>query len=873
MKKDIFIIIDGNSLMYRAFYALPSLTNKEGLHTNVIYGFVNMINKLLEQYNPKYLAIAFDTKVPTFRHLQYSQYKAKRLKMPEEMIEQIPYLKEILDVMNIKRIEADGYEADDIIGTLATASDKDSIKTLIVTGDRDTFQLISSNVHVLMTKKGISEMEEFDKEGLLGRYSISPEQVIDLKGLMGDSSDNIPGIPGVGEKTALELLKQFDNIENILENTDKIKKNKVRENVESNKEIAMMSKELATIDRNVPLDTKLDNYIYKGADMPALVDLYKKLGFRSLLARAEKLLKDLMTDEGENEVIDEVEKLKYSYVKTKNDFENLLKDIKKSKSIAFKVSKDSKLLYIAFNDNQYIIPVDELSMPYIRTIMGDKEIKKAGHDSKCDIIAFKVLDITLEALYFDSMIGAYLLNPSSSSYRLKDLYKEYKELDISDYMDVEPEGHYNYCSSVKAILELVEPMEDAIKEKGMDKLFKDVEIPLTEVLADMEHNGFKVDDEILNELSTLYTQRIDEITKEIFLEAGEEFNINSTKQLSYLLFDKFKLTPIKKTKTGFSTDVEVLEKLSDKHPIVDKILAYRKLVKLKSTYIEGLINLINPETGRIHSKFNQTITSTGRLSSTDPNLQNIPIKTEDGREIRKAFVAEGENYVLVDADYSQIELRVLAHISNDEGLINAFKNNEDIHQRTAAEVFGIDLDMVTPLMRNRAKAVNFGIVYGISDFGLSRDLKISRKEAKVYIDSYFERYPRVKEYMEDVVEEGKEKGYVKTLLNRIRYIPELRSANAIQRNFGARMAMNTPIQGTAADIIKIAMVSVYKELKNNKMKSKLILQIHDELIIEAHKDELDFVKGMIKDKMENALELCVPLSVDLSIGNNWYETM
>lgn len=862
-----FIIIDGHSLMYRAFYALPSLMNKDGLHTSVIYGFVNMINKLIEQYNPKYLAIAFDTKAPTFRHEQFEEYKIQRLKMPEDMSEQIPYLKQILDAMRIERVELDGYEADDIIGTLSGISDKKGIHTLIVTGDRDTFQLISSKVHVLITRKGISETEEFDREKLIAQYSITPEQVVELKGLMGDASDNIPGVPGIGEKTALSLLEQFGNIENILNNTEQIKKKRARENIENNKEIARISKELATIDKDVPIETDFAKYIYEGPDYEELINLYQKLGFKSLLERTQRLYQAPIL-----KVKEEVKKTSFKLIETEQELEEIFKIVKKAKLLPFKISTLSDFIYFYVNDNQFVIPINKTLKPLIKTIMEDKQIEKAGHDLKNDIIALKNIDINVESLRFDSMIGAYLLNPSKSNYRLKNIYKEYMGEDISDYEDKDVE-HSNYCSSVKAIWNLVKPIEDEIEEKGMENLFHNIEMPLIVVLADMEYNGFKVDTNRLNELSGEFSVRIAKITEEIYAEAGEEFNINSTKQLSIILFEKFKLPPTKKTKTGYSTDVEVLEALFDKHPIIEKILLYRKLLKLKSTYIDGLISLINPKTGRIHSKLNQTITATGRLSSTDPNLQNIPIKTEDGREIRKAFVPRDDDYVLVDADYSQIELRVLAHISGDQGLINAFKNNEDIHQRTAAEVFGVDRDMVTPLMRNRAKAVNFGIVYGISNFGLSRDLKITRKEAKVYIDSYFERYPKVKEYMGEIAHSGKEKGYVKTLLNRIRYIPELSSRNAIQRNFGERMAMNTPIQGSAADIIKIAMVNIYKELKDKKLKSKLILQVHDELIIEAHKDEVSEVVELVKNKMEKALTLKVPLAVDLNIGESWYETM
>jgi len=873
MRKDTMIIIDGNSLMHRAFYALPPLTNRDGLHTNVIYGFVNMINKLIESYKPNYMAIAFDCKAPTFRHEEYTDYKAKRLKMSEDMAEQIPYLKKVIDAMNIKRIELEGYEADDIIGTLSKMSDEKGIKTLIVTGDRDAFQLITDNVHILMTKKGISEMEEYDREKLIAQYSITPEQVIDLKGLMGDASDNIPGIPGVGEKTALELLKEFGTVENMLDNTDKIKKNKVKQNVENNKEIALLSKRLATIITDVPINDSIEDCEYKEPDYEALSQLYSMLDFKSLLERlknsiAVNKVESLSEEKALDVVVNEITEFK--------EMQNIIDKIKKEGRIVFKISQDADgkpdYIFVGVQDQYYSIPIDDASRALIKEVMEDEHIEKAGHDIKSDIILLKNIGINVENIGFDSMIGAYLLNPSKPDYKLRNIYNEFFGTDIKDYESKDGDKAKNYCNSIKAVYDLMEPIKNKISEKRMESLYKDVELPLVEVLADMEYEGFKVDKDKLQELSALFSERIDKLTQEIYELAEEEFNINSTKQLSVILFEKLGLPPVKKTKTGYSTDVEVLESLSDKHPIIDKILEYRQLLKIKSTYIDGFINLINEQTGKIHSKFNQTVTATGRLSSTEPNLQNIPVKTENGREIRKVFVPKNEDYVLVDADYSQIELRVLAHISGDEGLIESFINNEDIHTRTASEVFGVDKELVTPLMRSRAKAVNFGIVYGISDFGLSRDLKIPRKVAKKYIDNYFARYPKVKKYMEDIIKEGREKGYVTTILNRIRYIPELASSNAVQRNFGERMAMNTPIQGSAADIIKIAMVKVYKELKKRKMKSRLILQVHDELIVEAHKDEVEEVMKIVKEKMEAAVQLKVPITVDVKSGMSWYDT-
>ncbi|MFZ5352984.1 MAG: DNA polymerase I [Bacillota bacterium] len=867
MKNEKFILIDGNSLMHRAFYALPNLTNTKGMHTNVIYGFVNMLNKIFEEFKPDYMAIAFDRKAPTFRHEEYAEYKANRKKMPEEMAEQIPLLKNVIAAMNINQVELDGFEADDVIGTLSRYSDEMGLETLIVTGDRDAFQLISDKVHVMITKKGISDIVEYNEARLMEDYEIRPDQVTDMKGLMGDASDNIPGVPGVGEKTALELIKQYDKLEKVLDSVGDIKKNKLRENLTEYREQALFSKKLATIVRNVPVESRLEEYRLKQADNAKLAELYRELEFRSLL--------DKLGAAGSAAAQKEDVKLSCRELCEQDEFDELLAKLKKKGEAFFKICKGSTELsdYIYFNvdSEQLYFNINFSSINHIKQIMESQDIVKISHDIKQDILVLMELGIEVKAVGFDTMIAAYLINPSKSSYTLREICYDINGTEIDDYSSKEGVSTELYCSSVKAIAELKGKLLEKLVELNMKELYYKVELPLAAILADMEHEGFKVDKKALEELSADFASQIDELTKGIYEYAGEEFNINSTKQLGVILFDKLQLPVIKKTKTGYSTDVEVLEALSEKHPIIDKLLEYRQLVKLKSTYIDGLIAIINPKTGKVHSKLNQTVTATGRLSSTDPNLQNIPVKTENGRLIRKVFIPTNEEFVLVDADYSQIELRVLAHISDDPGLIDAFANKQDIHTRTASEVFGVPLGEVTSIMRSRAKAVNFGIVYGISDFGLSRDLKITKKEAKQYIDRYFARYPKVKEYMDETVKNAAEKGYVTTIMNRIRYIPEINSRNAIQRGLGERIAMNTPIQGSAADIIKIAMVKVYEELKKKGLKSKLILQVHDELIVEAHKDEADMVKVILKECMENAFDLKASLVADVKSGMSWYD--
>lgn len=888
MSKKKLMIIDGSSLLHRAFYALPLLSTKNGIYTNGIYGFLTMLYKVQEEKKPDYICVAFDKKGPTFRHEEYDKYKAHRQSTPSELAQQFPIIREVLDAMKVKYLELSGFEADDIAGTLAKMGEESLTEVILVTGDKDYLQLATDNTKVLITKKGITELEEFDRNKIIEEYGITPDQLIDLKGLMGDKSDNIPGVPGIGEKTGLKLLIEYDTIENIYENIDEISGKKLKENLVENKHLAFLSKKLGEIMTSVPMDISLDDLKIEDPNWEELKKLYEELEFNSLLGKIS------------NEIVDNKEESISLEYKILNDssFNDLINSVKKAGKLGFKfiiadnnyIEDEIIAVGIKVEDAPtniiYLKDQKETFLQYFKPIFEDKSIQKIGHNLKSDIVILSRLGINVENITFDSMIAQYLINPSQSSYSINEISREYLNSYGTDeeallgkgkskrkFSDLcEQEIGQCLTFSLDAVFNIEAKMKDILKEQEMLELYYNVELPLVEVLASMEYYGFKLDTDELKKLGSEYDEEINSLISEIYSLADMEFNINSPKQLGEILFDKLSLPVIKKTKTGYSTDAEVLDKLKDQHPIVDKVLRYRQIVKLKSTYIDGLLTLINKETDRVHSSFNQTITTTGRISSTEPNLQNIPIRTDDGRKIRKAFIAENKDYVLVDADYSQIELRVLAHISNDPKLIEAFVNNEDIHRKTASEVFGVSKDEVTSEMRSRAKAVNFGIVYGISDYGLSRDLNISRKEAKEYIDNYLKNYKMVKEYMENIVEEGKDKGYVETILHRRRYIPELRAKNFNIKSFGERIAMNTPIQGSAADIIKMAMVKVYNELKKRKLKSRLILQIHDELIIETHKDETEEIKDIMKNIMENSTKLNVPLIVDLEAGDSWYDT-
>ena len=878
------IIIDGNSIINRAFYALPDMTNSDGLHTNAVYGFTRMLFKIIDDYKPTHISVAFDMKAPTFRHKEFSEYKAGRKKMPNELGQQLQPLKELLDTFNIHRMEMAGFEADDLIGTVAKKAENDDFKVYIVTGDKDAIQLASNKTTTLITKKGVGEVEEYNYDSVVERYEMTPTQFIDLKGLMGDKSDNIPGVPGIGEKTGIKLIKEFSSIENLIENTDQLK-GSVKKKIEENKEQAVFSKKLATIITDVPIEISLDELSYGDYDKNAVIEEFKKFGFNTLIKQV------LAMDGGyEESIVEEKIELNINHLEDISAFKN---EIEKTNKLFIKtVSKvgnilEKNLIYVfvsADGKNIYYINDEELEL--IKDIISNEEIKKIGYNLKDDYLALKSYDIQLNNMFFDIAIGEYLIDSkSSTSYECSDIAMKYltkkikskeellgKGAKAKKFSDLELEELSTYFGEILNIVYNVYPiMEKAFKEMDMEYLFYDVEMPLVEVLGSMEYEGMAVDKNQLEEIGNKFKEIISNLEEEIFTMAGEKFNINSPKQLGVILFEKLELPVIKKTKTGYSTNADVLEKLRDKHEIIDKITEYRQIVKLNSTYVEGLSNIINPISGRIHSSFNQTITTTGRISSTEPNLQNIPVKTEMGREIRKVFIAK-DNCKLVDADYSQVELRVLAHMSDDEHMIDAFQHNMDIHSKTASQIFGVDINDVTSLQRSEAKAINFGIVYGKTDFGLAQDLNIPVPKAKAYIESYFANYDKIKVFMDEAIKNATDKGYALTIFNRRRYIPEINSSNFMVRNQGKRFAMNAPIQGSAADIIKIAMVNVFTRLKDENLKSRLILQVHDELIVEALEEEIDKVCSIVKEEMESAVNLQVHLDVDLNVGDSWFET-
>lgn len=881
--KEKFVLIDGSSLIFRAFYAVRNLMTKEGIFTNGVYGFLSMYYKIVEDYNPDYICVAFDRSGPTFRHEDYEAYKGTRDKVPTEINSQFGILKDILESLNVKYLDLQNYEADDICGTLAMAASKEGKEVYLVTGDRDYLQLVGDDRTVILTKKGITNVEVYTPEKIKEDYGITPRELIEVKGLMGDSSDNIPGVPGVGEKTALKYVKKYGTIENLYENIDDIK-GKAKEKLIENKDIAFMSRSLGEIYLEAPVDTNLENYKVEEPDYDTLREKYERLEFKLFL---EKL---------PNSQVEVEEDFKFEFIDEKSRMQEIAKSIVESKKIVFHFFYDGdkyigkKPLFIGFmgakSKRVYIVNLEKNFDDFIyvfKDIFEDKDIEKLSYDIKSDIYYLYEKGVEISLPYEDMTIAEYIIDPSKSKYDIHKSAKEYLGRDVLDLEDLVGKG--KKMKSLKDLdenelgeyigmyISLTDDLRNTliqiIEDRDMLDLYFKVELPLIEVLASMEFEGFKVDKEYLGQLGEKFQVELDELEKGIYDFAGVKFNINSPKQLGEVLFEKLNLPVIKKTKTGYSTSVEVLDKLKGSHEIIDYILRYRSLKKLTTTYIDGLIKLIG-EDGKIHSTFNQNITATGRISSTDPNLQNIPIRTEEGRLIRRAFVAE-ENHYLLDGDYSQIELRVLAHLADDEVMIEAFKNDADIHTKTASEVFHVEMDEVTPLQRSNAKAVNFGIVYGISDYGLSKDLEISRAEAREYIDKYKATYPGIKKYMDDIVEDGKENGYVETIMHRRRYIPELSSKNFNIRGFGERVALNTPIQGSAADIIKIAMVRVFEKLRKGNYKSKMLLQVHDELIIEAPEEEKDEVVKLLKDTMEDAVKLNLPLKVDINIGENWYD--
>lgn len=901
MKK--IVLIDGNSILNRAFYGIMGnkmLTTPDGKYTNAVYGFLAILFKVLEDIEPEYLMVTFDLKAPTARHKLYDGYKATRKGMPNELAEQMPILKDILKSMNIKVIEKEGYEADDVLGTMAKRAEKDGFDVTIVSGDRDTFQLTSNRVKVRIphTKMGKTETETFGREEVLKKYGVTPKQLIEVKGLQGDTSDNIPGVPGIGEKTALELVKKYKTIDGIYEAIEKGEddlKPKAKERLLENKELAMLSRTLGTINLEVPIEENLEEFKIKEWNKEEVFSKFKELNFNRFIDRF-----NLKSEEGPKQNLAELFEIKT--LNTQNEIKDLLEKIQnklvfmlgteKVEQENLIIKKQIKSIYIYIDNTVYEIKfnTNEEFISYFKTIFENENIQKYSYRLNETYVLLMQNGIYLKEIKFDTEIAAYLLNPSNGKYKLDELANQYLSIDIPEYlefvgakqqketqmtlfsqdkMNVDFEKYQN-AIYMYTIAKLAEIMNKKLEEINSLKLFENIEMPLIKVLAEMQYEGIYVDKQELVSFGVKLKEDIEVIKQEIYKLAGEEFNINSTLQLGNILFEKLKLPVYKKTKKGYSTDVDILEKLKPEHPIIEKILEYRGFMKLNSTYIEGLIVYINEYTHKIHSYFHQTITATGRISSTEPNLQNIPTRAEQGKQIKKAFKAQ-EGNIFIDADYSQIELRILAHISNDTNMREAFLNEEDIHKQVASKVFNVPLEEVTKEQRTAAKAVNFGIVYGISGFGLAEQLGISRKKAEQYIEQYLEKYKGVKEFMDRIVEKAKEQGYVETLFHRRRYIPELSSNNYMVRQFGARAAMNTPIQGTAADIMKIAMVEVNKKLEEEKLNAKLILQIHDELLIECKIEEKEEVKKILKESMENAVKLSIPLEVEVSEADNWYD--
>ena len=906
MKK--LVLIDGNSIMNRAFYGIMGskmLTTKDGKYTNAVYGFLAIMFKILDDIKPEYLAVAFDLKGPTARHELYKEYKANRHGMPEELAEQMPVIKDVLRAMNIDIIEKQGYEGDDILGTLAKYGEKQGLDVVILSGDRDTFQLASDHITIRIprTKGGKTETEDYNRAKVLEEYGLEPEQLIEVKALQGDTSDNIPGVPGIGPKTAVSLIQRYNTVEELyrkVESGEDDLKGKQRENIVNNKEMAELSRKLGEINTNVPIEDTLEQIKLEEWDKPKVLELFEELrfnryidkfGLRSALNDGVDGTNSEDTKEQHLEIIEtnEIPNLKGEQTKNKQDKLYYFLQTRESSKTDDIIKKEITGISIYSENKIYYITQHDGFEDQLKSIFEDEQIEKYGYDLAQDYILLKQIGITMKNIVYDAKIAAYILNPTSK-YTIDVIARDYLEIDNDEYLqsqgvkeekneqtslfdvneeDVKKEQNEKIknCLYAEEVFKLAEVTMKKLEEIDAIDLFKNIDMPTVEVLAEMQWNGMYVDVQELESYGQSLKDRLEILTKEIYELCGEEFNINSTKQLGEILFEKMKLPVVKKTKSGYSTDVDVLEKLRDEHPVIEKILEYRQLMKLNSTYVEGMKPYINSKTKRIHSFFHQTITATGRISSTEPN---IPTRFELGKQLRKVF-KPADGCLYIDADYSQVELRVLAHISNDEHMVQAFNNGEDIHRQAASKVFNTPIDEVTKEQRSNAKAVNFGIVYGISDFGLGEQLHISRKKAKQYIEQYLEQYSGIKSFMDNVVEQAKENGYVETLFKRRRYIPELKSSNYMVRQFGSRAAMNTPIQGTAADIMKIAMINVLKELKSRNMKSKIVLQVHDEMMIEATLDELEDVKEILQKCMEGACKLNVPLIAEVSEASNWYD--
>lgn len=863
------LLIDGHSILNRAFYGVPDLTNAEGLHTNAIYGFLNILFKILEEEHPDYLTVAFDVHAPTFRHQMFSDYKGTRKPMAEELRQQVPVMKEVLRAMNVKIVEQEGLEADDLLGTIAGIGERAGLDVTILSGDRDLLQLATEHVKIRIpkTKQGKTEIEDYCAADVQERYQVTPQEFIDLKALMGDTSDNIPGVPSIGEKTATKIISEYGSIENAYAHVEELKPPRAAKALKEHYDKAQMSKILATIEVHAPISYELSDAKIRNLYTEEAYVYFQKLQFKNMLGKFDV--------EGKANQIESV----FTNVTEKKEAEAIFARAEKEPLVGISFAKEEKDTLPLF---AHASGIGSVGLAF-----GNKEIYRfsAGESltmealfalveqlaQKTVIALFDVkaalshIQIESPAACFDVGIAAYLLNPLKSDYTWQDVAAEHLSLLVDEKMG----DDRNTCYEAYTVWVAAAVLEEKMKETGTETLFRTIEMPLVFTLFAMEQAGVRIEAEALRFYGEQLGEKIVDLEKEIYEQAGEAFNINSPKQLGVILFEKLKLPHGKKTKTGYSTAAEVLDKLAPEYPIVKNILEYRQLTKLKSTYADGLANYICAD-GRIHGKFNQTITATGRISSTEPNLQNIPVRMELGRLIRKVFIPE-DGYIFVDADYSQIELRILAHCSGDQELIHAYREAKDIHRITASQVFHTPFDEVTELQRRNAKAVNFGIVYGISSFGLSQDLSITRKEAAEYIDRYFETYPGIKKFLDDTVAHAREMGYVVTLFGRRRPVPELSSSNFMQRSFGERVAMNAPIQGTAADVMKIAMIGVHRELTERKMKSRLVLQVHDELLIEAYEEELEEVQKILKEQMEQAAQLDVPLEVDMHTGKNWYE--
>ena len=868
--REKIVLIDGHSILNRAFYGVPDLTNAEGLHTNAIYGFLNILFKILDEEQPEYLTVTFDVHAPTFRHEMYPEYKGTRKPMAEELRQQVPVIKEVLQAMNIATIEKAGLEADDLLGTISHSCEEKGMDVAIISGDRDTLQLATEHVKIRIpkTKQGRTEIEDYFASDVKEKYGVTPTEFIDVKALMGDTADNIPGVPGIGEKTATKIIVEYGNIENAHEHVSELKPPRASKNLDEFWDQAVLSKTLATIDIHADVPFDLEAARHGNMYTKEAHDYFQRLQFKNLFGRFDV--------EADSNDVEEY----FKEIKEKAEIEQVFAEAMKAKLVGVGISEDAGNVLPLFahesgygrislaydREKIYTIPADmEVTMDYLFGKLTELA-KKVDTFALCNLKKYlSLISVEKEEHCFDPILAAYLLNPLKNDYDFEDIAREQLNLIIDEKADEKTKSCYEAYTAFAS----VEILKKKLDETKMKKLFDEIEMPLLFTLYDMEHAGVKIEADSLKTYGEQLGSKIVELEKNIYDKAGEVFNINSPKQLGVILFEKMGLPNGKKTKTGYSTAADVLDKLAPDYPIVSEILEYRQLTKLKSTYADGLAGFIQTD-GRIHGTFNQTITATGRISSTEPNLQNIPIRTELGRLLRKVFVPE-EGYVFVDADYSQIELRILAHCSGDEQLIQAYREARDIHRITASQVFHIPFDEVTDLQRRNAKAVNFGIVYGISSFGLSQDLSITRKEAAQYIENYFQTYPGIKTFLDESVENAKEHGYAVTLYGRRRPVPELKSSNFMQKNFGERVAMNAPIQGTAADIMKIAMLGVNRELKNRNMKSRLILQVHDELLIEAYQDEVEEVQTILKDQMEHAAELKVPLIVDMHSGNNWYE--